>query len=36
VPSEREIIDFAVQRIPAHPGGIAVEAAEWAKDNSDE
>jgi len=36
VPSEREIVDFAVQWIPPHPGGIAVEAAEWAKDNTDE
>lgn len=30
------LVDFAVQWIPAHRGGIAVEAAEWAKDNNDE
>jgi len=36
VPSGREIVDFAVQWIPTHRGGIAVEAAEWAKDNNDE
>jgi aminoglycoside 3-N-acetyltransferase len=34
--AQREIVDFAVQWIPTHRGGIAVEAAEWAKDNNDE